>query len=46
MELTIGGWIFLVIVWIVVGGLCTYCMYKVIFEKRSTSAKQENGETS
>jgi uncharacterized membrane-anchored protein len=44
MELTIGGWIFLVVVWGVVGGLCTYCMYKIFFGKRPTSADQQKGE--
>jgi len=40
MELTIGGWIFLIVAMGIIAGLCIFSMYKVLFGKRSDQTEQ------
>ena len=40
MELTTGGWIFMIVAMGIIAGLCLFSMYKVLFGKRSDQSGQ------
>jgi hypothetical protein len=44
MTLTLGGWIFLIVAWTIIGGGAGWCMYQVLFAvERNRRRKDETG---
>jgi hypothetical protein len=41
VTLTLGGWIFLVVAWVLIGGTTVWCMYEVLYAVEARKRRKD-----